>query len=177
MKKIFLSLSIFGLLAFVACSDTNSNSRQANAETTKNERFVDNEVKPKTPPVVEEALPRTTVDFQKTTFDLGDMVQGDKKGGTFQFTNTGTEPLIISSAKGSCGCTVPNWPKEPIAPGESGEISFEFNSKGKKNKQTKTITIQANTDPNPIRLTVKGNVIVPEGADEAKPAKKLSKKG
>lgn len=116
---------------------------------------------------VDPALPKTTVEFDKTTFDLGDMQQGDKKSGTFKFTNTGSEPLIISSAKGSCGCTVPEWPKEPIAPGESSEITFEFNSKGKKNQQTKTITLQANTDPNPTRLTVKGNVIVPEGADDA----------
>ncbi len=123
---------------------------------------------------VDPDLPKTTVEFDKTTADLGDMQQGDKKGGTFKFTNTGSEPLIISSAKGSCGCTVPKWPKEPIAPGESSEISFEFNSKGKKNKQTKTITIQANTDPNPTRLTVKANVIVPEGAEDtaAKPTVK-----
>ncbi len=118
-------------------------------------------------PAVDPNQPTTTVSFATETLELGDLEQGEKGNGVFTFTNTGNEPLIISNAKGSCGCTVPEWPKTPIAPGEKGEIAIEFNSKGKKGKQTKTVTIQANTDPNPTRLTVKANVLVPEGAEEA----------
>ncbi len=181
MKKIFLMFAMTGMIGLASCASEGDKAAadKAEAKTTTAEAATAKKVdtkdaaaaKKKNDPV-DPDLPKTTVEFDKTTFDLGDMQQGDKKGGTFKFTNTGAEPLIISSAKGSCGCTVPEWPKEPIAPGESSEITFEFNSKGKKNKQTKTITIQANTDPNPTRLTVKGNVIVPEGAEDAakKPA-------
>ncbi len=104
-------------------------------------------------------MPRTKVEFEEKSFDFGELTEGDKAEHVFRFTNTGDEPLIINSAKGSCGCTVPDWPKEPIAPGEMGEIKVKFNSKGKRNKQTKTVTINANTDPNPTRLTIKANVL------------------
>lgn len=113
---------------------------------------------------VDPNLPKTSVEFSKSVIDFGDITQGDKVSETITFKNTGNEPLIISSAKGSCGCTVPKWPKAPVPPGESAEMEIEFSSKGKSGKQTKTVTIQANTDPNPTRLTVKGNVLVPEGA-------------
>jgi len=116
---------------------------------------------------VDPDLPKTTIDFDKTVVDFGDITQGDEVKDVVKFTNTGTEPLIISSAKGSCGCTVPEWPKAPVAPGETGEIKIQFSSKGKKGKQTKTVTIQANTDPNPTRLTVKANILVPEGAEDS----------
>ena len=73
--------------------------------------------------------------------------------------NTGDEPLIITIAKGSCGCTVPSWPKEPIAPGTTGEFVVRFDSKGKAGFQAKRVTITANTDPVNTYLTVKGQVI------------------
>jgi hypothetical protein len=74
---------------------------------------------------------------------------------TFRFTNTGSKDLVISSASASCGCTIPNWPKEPIAPGEKGEIKVEFNSNGKKDMVTKDITILANTNPVKTILQIK----------------------
>ena len=76
----------------------------------------------------------------------------------FKFTNTGSEPLLLDKCKGSCGCTVPQCPKEPIAPGAAGEIEVKFNSKGKKNNQTKTVTINANTDPGQTILKIKAFV-------------------
>jgi hypothetical protein len=78
---------------------------------------------------------------------------------TFKFKNTGDKPLIISNAQGSCGCTVPDYPKEPVAPGASAEIKVKFNSKGKKGQETKFVTLTANTDPAETRLTIKANVI------------------
>ncbi|HHZ96739.1 MAG TPA: DUF1573 domain-containing protein, partial [Flavobacteriales bacterium] len=68
------------------------------------------------------------------------------------------EPLILDKCKGSCGCTVPQCPKEPIAPGATGSIEVKFNSKGKKNKQTKKITVTANTDPAQTILTITADV-------------------
>ena len=84
--------------------------------------------------------------------------EGDAVTHIFSFTNTGSEPLILDKCKGSCGCTVPQCPKEPIPPGASGEIEVKFNSKGKKNNQTKTVTINANTDPGQTILKIKAFV-------------------
>ena len=89
----------------------------------------------------------------------------------FKFKNTGSEPLVISDAKGSCGCTVPDWPREPIAPGASGEIKVEFDSKGKGSedgsKQTKKVTVTANTNPTQSYLTITGVVKKTPGAADA----------
>ncbi len=86
--------------------------------------------------------------FEKELHDFGQLVDGEKVSYSFKFTNSGDAPLIISNAKGSCGCTVPNWPRNPIAPGESGSIDVTFNSSGRSGKQNKAITLTANTNPN-----------------------------
>jgi len=86
--------------------------------------------------------------FEKELHDFGQLVDGEKVSYSFKFTNSGDAPLIISNAKGSCGCTVPNWPRDPIAPGESGSIDVTFNSSGRSGKQNKAITLTANTNPN-----------------------------
>ncbi|MFK7908285.1 MAG: DUF1573 domain-containing protein [Chitinophagales bacterium] len=117
---------------------------------------------------VDPNIPKTTMSFSDMTHDFGNITEGDKVSHVFAFTNNGDEPLIINSAKGSCGCTVPDWPKEPIPPGGESQIKVEFNSKGKAGKQTKTVTINANTDPNPTRLTIKAEVAKVEGAEEGK---------
>jgi hypothetical protein len=110
--------------------------------------------------------------FAEPTFDFGNIMDGDKVEHVFSFQNTGKEPLIISNAKGSCGCTVPQWPKDPIKPGDSGEIKVVYNSKNKgkvggKN-ETKTVTITANTNPPETRLIIKGIVDKEEAADAGK---------
>jgi len=102
--------------------------------------------------------PTTTMDFDESVFDFGVIEEGEKISNKYRFTNTGKEPLIISNAKGSCGCTVPVWPKDPIAPGESAEILVEFNSKGKPGAQSKRVTITANTNPAQTFITIKGKV-------------------
>ena len=76
----------------------------------------------------------------------------------FSFTNTGTAPLIIASAQGSCGCTVPDWPKEPIGIGEKASIKVKFDSKKKAGIQNKTVTLTANTFPKQTKLQIKANV-------------------
>ncbi|AFC22910.1 DUF1573 domain-containing protein [Saprospira grandis] len=104
----------------------------------------------------------TTMKFAEDAFDFGTIKQGEKVTHTFKFTNDGDKPLTITNAKGSCGCTVPQYPKEPIAPGESGEIEVEFNSAGKKGAQTKFVTLTANTNPAQTRLTIKADVVTTE---------------
>ena len=85
--------------------------------------------------------------FEKELHDFGQLVDGEKVSYSFKFSNSGDAPLIISNAKGSCGCTVPNWSRDPIAPGESGSIDVTFNSSGRSGKQNKAITLTANTNP------------------------------
>lgn len=103
--------------------------------------------------------PKTSVKFDVYEYDFGSIAQNSNHKYVYTFTNTGKEPLVISKAKGSCGCTVPRWPKEPIAPGGTGEIEIVYKPGKQKNKQSKTITITANTEPANTILKVKANVI------------------
>ena len=96
--------------------------------------------------------------FEKETYDFGSLKEGESVTYAFKFTNTGKSDLLISSANGSCGCTVPDYPKEAIAPGKKGKIDVTFNSKGKEGMQHKTVTIIANTIPNSKVLTISGEV-------------------
>lgn len=96
--------------------------------------------------------------FEEVQYDFGEVNEGEVVEHKFTFTNEGKVPLIISGARSTCGCTVPEWPKDPIAPGEDGEISVRFNTKNKKNKQTKPVTITANTYPATTRVHITGFV-------------------
>tara|TARA_B100000900_G_scaffold321147_1_gene280384 strand:+ start:304 stop:822 length:519 start_codon:yes stop_codon:yes gene_type:complete len=96
--------------------------------------------------------------FSEESFDFGTITEGDVVDHVFSFVNEGEAPLIISSATASCGCTVPVWPKAPIAPGEQGEIKVQFNSRSKPGVQNKTVTVTANTYPKVTRLKIKANV-------------------
>lgn len=102
--------------------------------------------------------PTTTMEFAETTFDFGTVQDGELVSHTYKFKNTGSEPLILSDAKGSCGCTVPKWPREPIAPGESAEITVEFNSKNKPGQRNQKVTITANTNPPQSFIYLTGEV-------------------
>lgn len=101
-------------------------------------------------------------EFADETHDFGTITQGEKISYSFRFKNSGKTDLIISSAKGSCGCTVPEYPKSPIASGKEGKIDVVFDSDGKSGKQNKTVTLVANTYPSTKALTITGEVIVPE---------------
>ncbi len=162
MKK-FGFLITLSLMLLVACkNDTATESAEAvpatpeaNVATPTASPLNNNE--PAVP-----AGPITTLKFDETEFDFGMVMEGEKVVHEYKFTNTGDEPLIISNAKGSCGCTVPDWPREPIAPGESNVIKVQFDSKNKGKVggglQSKRVTITANTDPVNSYLTIKGKV-------------------
>lgn len=109
-------------------------------------------------PVGANAGKMAAIKFNETSYDWGTMKEGDKMTHIFKFSNTGVSDLVISDAQGSCGCTVPEWPKEPIKPGKSGEIKVVFDSAHKSGPQTKTVTLTANTEPSKVTLLIKGNV-------------------
>jgi len=98
------------------------------------------------------------IEFENDYHDFGTIDEGDEVTHTFKFKNTGKVNLIIADAKSSCGCTVPKWPKEPIAPGGSGKIEVLFSSRGKKDYISKPIRILANTNPQITLIHMKGNI-------------------
>jgi len=100
---------------------------------------------------------KTQLKFDKISHDFGKIKEGDKVKYKFEFTNTGNNPAKVASVKPSCGCTASNFTKDPVQPGDKGFVELEFDSKGKKGKQTKTATVQANTDE-PIIITLVGEV-------------------
>jgi len=98
------------------------------------------------------------ITFMVESHDFGTINEGEVVDTEFKFTNTGEAPLIISAAQGSCGCTIPDYPKAPIAPGEEGRILVSFNSEGKPNQQSKTVTLTTNAVPSTKVLTISANV-------------------
>ncbi|SNR73492.1 MULTISPECIES: DUF1573 domain-containing protein [Hymenobacter] len=97
--------------------------------------------------------------FAVADHDFGDIQPGSVVKHTFEFTNTGKSPLLIENATASCGCTTPNWTKEPIAPGDKGSIDVQFDSHGKTGIQNKEVAIRANTQPNITKVVIKANVL------------------
>lgn len=122
MKNVAISLLLF--VVVMACNQTKKDST--------------NELSGKMPKIV----------FADTeVYDFGTINEGDTVSRNFKFKNEGEFPLIINNIQASCGCTTPEWPKNPIAPGEEGSIKVLFNSLGKRGTQNKTVTVFANTDP------------------------------
>lgn len=144
MKKIFASLLFISFSAFVA-----------NAQTEK------------------VATPKSTADiaFETEVHDFGIIDYAGDGTYSFKFTNTGKDPLIIADAKGSCGCTVPKWPKEPVLKGQSNYINVSYDTK-RPGPFTKTVTINCNAISATKVLTIKGVVKSQEQTEDATPLKK-----
>ena len=103
-------------------------------------------------------MPLTSIQFEEMKYDFGDMKKGDVVSHSFKFKNTGNNPLLITNAHGTCGCTIPSYPKEPIAPGKEAILEVQFNSTGKEGLQNKSISVTANTDPQYTVLSIVANV-------------------
>ncbi|MCC7333357.1 MAG: DUF1573 domain-containing protein [Flavobacteriales bacterium] len=150
MKKILIAASI--LSSLFACKGGDNTEYSTEIISNPNSASVDSTDKDKMP----------FFDFVEEVIDFGTITQGEVVSTAFKFKNAGKTDLIISSAQGSCGCTVPEWPMEPIKPGSEGIIKVTFNSSGKQGLQNKTITLVANTIPNTKVIALKGNILVPE---------------
>ena len=120
-------------------------------------------------PETEEST-NVTIDFVSKVVDYGTIEHNADGARKFVFTNNGTEPLLIKNAKGSCGCTVPTWPREAIAPGATAEIGVEY-ATNRVGKFTKTITLTTNASKKPVILTIKGEVN-PDPKEETAPLRK-----
>lgn len=157
MRKVAIVLAGFMLMGLSACND-NAASKIKKEEAQESSASVEM--------VNDQGTP--VFAFAEEAHDFGVITEGAKAEYDFAFTNTGDSPLIISNAKGSCGCTVPQWPREPIAPGETGMIHVVFDSSGKPGQQTKQVTLNANTVPNTKVLTITAQV-QPNAQTEAAP--------
>ena len=150
MKKSILIIAVLSVFAFSSCKE--------NAADKVNEENVaaaaDRDAKAGELPIMT---------FEENQFDFGTIEGGTAVEHVFKFKNTGTAPLVIVDAKSSCGCTVPEYTKEPVAAGESGELLVKFNGSGK-NQVSKTVTITANTANGKETLVIKAFVNAKEGA-------------
>jgi Protein of unknown function (DUF1573) len=145
---------IISLLALAACNGNNQHPDDKNHLPTN---LVNN---PHTANGMDTvaAAQKPTLDFKDTVHEFGSMHEGEVSEHDFTFTNNGKTPLIITSAVGSCGCTVPEYPHDAIAPGKSGVMKVTFNSSGKMGHQEKSVTILANTVRNVHMLYIKAEV-------------------
>jgi outer membrane biosynthesis protein TonB len=164
MKRRYFSLLVFAtIIGFTSCNQDEKLSQKKdviNQVTGANleESIQDEKGQVFTPVNDEQASEirteaKTRITYSKNDADLGEVAEGTKVKHAFEFQNTGNDPLFIYSAQGSCGCTIPNYPKEPIAPGQKGKIDIEFDSNGRPGSNTKTVTVQANTTPETTTLT------------------------
>jgi hypothetical protein len=102
------------------------------------------------------------ISFETTVHNFGDVNQNEKVEQIFKFKNTGTAPLILQNVLTTCGCTVPEWPKEPVAPGAEGELKVIFDSTAKIGRQNKVITIRSNSKEGDFRLRISAMVLPPK---------------
>ena len=158
MKKVFIAFGAIALVAFVSCKENASSKIKASNVEVAAERD-------------EAAKNLPVMSFDKSEHDFGTIEQGAAQETIFTFTNDGNAPLIITNATSSCGCTIPEYPKnKPIAPGESGELLVKFNGAGQ-NQVTKTITVSANTEKGSELLRIKA-FVNPKGAAPLGPTAK-----
>ena len=106
-----------------------------------------------------EAVDGPEITFAENSKNFGDITQGDVIEHTFEFKNTGSQPLIISNVLVTCGCTATNWPRDPIGAGKSSEITVRFDSKGKNGAQNKIITVVSNAVNPREKVSIKSNVL------------------
>ena len=160
MRNLFAFLTICALV-LASCSTENSEAKDKARESLTQVSTPTTAPETNTPATNIPAGPTTSIEYLETEYDFGTITQGEKVSHVFKFKNTGSEPLIITDAKASCGCTVPKKPTEPIAPGEFGELTVEYNSAGKSGVQNKTVTVTANTNPAQSFLKIKVSVDKP----------------
>lgn len=148
MKKILGIAMIASAVVLTACGDSNAAKK-----------VDDKKVETSAADAAAAATEAPVMTFDKVMHDFGTIAEGERVQTVFTFTNTGKSDLVIVDARGSCGCTVPSYPKNtPIAPGEKGEITVSFDSNNKPNMQQKTVTISANTESGREMLRIKAMV-------------------
>jgi len=143
------------VFAFVAAVLIACNSQAPNPKAPDNGPSGEEQLKT----IAKDTASRTTVQWIDSVQNFGKVVDGEKVIISFHFKNTGKNPLVIEDVSASCGCTVPEKPEAPIAPGESGVIKAEFNSAGRVGFASKDVTVKCNTAIESYTLHFEGEVI------------------
>lgn len=150
MKNSIFIVALLAAFTFTSCKENAADKvQEENIEAAAQEASAQNETN-------SQAVPGKypVMTFDKTEHDFGRIAQGTNVEHLFTFTNTGEAPLVLSDAKASCGCTVPTFTKDPIAPGEKGEMLVKFNGSGQ-NQRTIPVNVTANTQKGSETVTVK----------------------
>ncbi len=148
-KVVFNFVLLPAMLLFSSCFQKDPDQK-LNPDIVKNPVTADGTTDLKNLPVFE---------FEKDNHEFGEITEGETVSYNFKFKNTGKSPLIITSASASCGCTVPEYSKDPVAAGDQGFIKVTFNSEGKHGMVSKNVTLLANTIPNTKVLTISAEII------------------
>jgi len=138
MKNVLILLSFIGL-GLMSCSESSNNK---DVSTTVNDTTL-----------------VAKITFDETVTDFGKLAPGDVVMHTFKFTNTGNKDLIIERVKPTCGCTAPTYTKDPVKPGEKGEIQIKYNSAGHSGKKTKSVSVISNAESVKDVLTFHAEII------------------
>lgn len=146
MKKIAIALSTVIAIGFTSCKDSGNASNKVKSENV--EMAANRDANASALPVME---------FEETEHDFGTISRGTNVEHVFKFKNTGDAPLVIVNARSSCGCTIPEPPEEPIAPGDTGELLVKYNGSGI-NEVTKVVTVTANTENGSEQIKIKAFV-------------------
>lgn len=180
-RNISKSFVFFGLLIVLAtaCKDRDAEKKIAQLEGRLAElegkkpasATVPSPATPAPAPETKPDGPLPAMEFSTVDHDFGTINEGDIVEHTYAFKNTGAAPLIIQSAQGSCGCTVPDWSKEPIPVGGTGFVKAKFDTNGKTNAQNKTVTVTSNTWPKQTVLRFKA-MVLPKATGAEGPLKK-----
>lgn len=149
MKKLSFAIALL-LMATLVSAQTNENAADKSKKQKK-----------------EQAAPKPQVDFESLVIDLGDIEKSNKPAeAIYRFKNTGKDPVILTNVRASCGCTAPEWTKNPVLPKKTGEIKVQYRNTHIVGSFSKTISVTSNKNSEkPITLTIKGKVI-----DTATPA-------
>lgn len=161
MKKIIGLFALSTALCTVSCKDNAAAKFDDNAATTtatEAQKLETTEEYNAGSDVNNAVAGQAKMAFDKEVIEFGDIKIGDIAKGEFEIKNTGDVDLVIMSATGSCGCTVPKKPEQPIKPGESAKMEVSFDSTGKPGMQEKTVTVTANTAEGTHQLKIKANV-------------------
>lgn len=170
--RIFITLAMVLVItaSITGCRDKAAEKRIAELEARLSQLEKDKPaqaaaasqtVTPEATPAAPETKPEGPLPafkFERLEYDFGSIKEGDKVAYTYKFTNTGDAPLIVNSVAPSCGCTAPDWSKEPIPAGGTGFVKVEFDSNGKAGIQNKVVTVNANTWPKSLILRFKAQV-------------------
>lgn len=159
MKQFFVCLGL--VVFFTACSnapkaDDNAKTEESGSANLIESALIENPATADNPTKKPEGFAVMT--FKSTEHNFGDILENQKVETTYEFTNTGKVDLLISNCSAMCGCTVPDWPREPIKPGEKGSIKVVFDSAGKSGTNNKIVTVYANIESKTLELKFSANV-------------------